>query len=277
MGSRMKIGVINGMAKEGNIFAHVAEFGLDVCQLVNWDPTLWTEAWAKRVVRESRDTGVRVCALWAGWSGPKAWNFTEGPKTLGLVPPRYRKTRVAELKAAADFARKIKVPAIITHCGFIPENLTHPHYTGTVAAIREVATYCARRGLEFWFETGQETPVTLLRAIEDAGTKNLGINLDPANLVLYGRANPIDALDVFGAYVRNIHAKDGLYPTSGRFLGREVPVGKGKVQFPAFLQKLKEIGVRGEIISGREISGPQQARDIRKTVNDLRRWIGRLK
>jgi len=111
-------------------------------------------------------------------------------------------------------------------------------------------------------ETGQETPVTLRRTIEDIGTGNLGINLDAANLILYGKANPIDALSVFGEYVRNIHAKDGKYPTSGKELGIETPLGKGDVNFPGFIKKLKEIGFDMDITIEREISGEEQKRDI---------------
>ena len=64
------------------------------------------------------------------------------------------------------------------------------------------------------------------------------MNLDTANLILYGKANPVDALDVFGRYVRGVHAKDGLYPTNGSELGREVPIGEGKVDFPILISKL---------------------------------------
>ena len=77
------------------------------------------------------------------------------------------------------------------------------------------------------------------------GTDNLGINLDPANLILYGKGNPVDALDVFGKYVRDMHGKDGFYPTDGKNLGEEVPVGEGKVNFPALIAKLKELGYDG--------------------------------
>lgn len=196
--------------------------------------------------------------------------------TLGLVPPEYRAQRVEELKRWADFASWIGAPAIITHCGFIPENMTDPEYLPVVDAIREVAQYCADRGIGFWFETGQETPVVLLRTIQRVGTGNLGINLDPANLILYGKGNPIDALDVIGPYVCNVHVKDGLYPTDGDHLGREVPVGQGKVRFPKFLKRLKEIGFDGELIIERETSGEQQVRDIRQAVNDLQRWLAEL-
>jgi sugar phosphate isomerase/epimerase len=128
--------------------------------------------------------------------------------------------------------------------------------------------------MEFWFETGQETPVTLLRLIRAVGTGNLGVNLDPANLVLYGKANPVDSLDVLGPYVRNLHAKDGFYPTDPMELGREVKVGEGAVNWPRLVTRLGEIGFSGEFIIEREISGEQQRRDIADTVGCLRRLLG---
>jgi sugar phosphate isomerase/epimerase len=269
----MEIGVINRLHNGGKCFDHVEQFGLKVCQLTVWDPAMATPEVAEVVKAESARTGVRVCAVWGGWSGPAKWNFTEGPTTLGIVPHEYRAQRIEELKKSADFAVAIGVPNLITHVGFIPENLTDPEYPGVVEAIREIAQYCKDRSLEFWFETGQETPVVLLRTIERVGTGNLGINLDPANLILYGKANPIDSLDVFGQYVKNVHVKDGLYPTDGNNLGKEVPAGQGKVRFPEFIQRLKEIGYTGELIIEREISGEEQSRDIRKTVDDFKGWL----
>ncbi|MBN8218659.1 MAG: sugar phosphate isomerase/epimerase [Spirochaetes bacterium] len=269
----MEIGVINSLKDGGKCFDHVSQFGLKVCQLCSWDPSLATRAVAETVLAESAKSGVRVCAVWGGFPGPAKWNFPEGPSTLGLVPPEFRAERIAALKKWADFASWIKAPAVITHCGFIPENPGDPLFPGVVEAIREVAAYCKTKGVGFWFETGQETPVTLLRVIERVGTGNLGINLDPANLILYGKANPIDALEVFGKYVTNIHVKDGLYPTDGDHLGKEVKVGEGRVRFPEFMGRLKAIGFAGELIIEREIHGDQQTKDIRETVENLRRWM----
>lgn len=269
----MEIGVLQTMDPTGRCFDRARDFGLKVCQLVSWNTAVATPEVARRVRDESAASGVRVCAVWAGLPGPAVWNFVEGPATLGLVPEAYRAERVEALKKWADFASWLEVPAIITHCGFIPENMDDPAYPGVVEAIRDVAVYCRDRGLGFWFETGQETPVVLLRTIERVGTDNLGINLDPANLIMYGKGNPIDALDVFGPYVRNVHVKDGLYPTNGNELGKEVVPGEGRVRFPEFIERLKEMGFNGELIIEREISGDQAELDIRATVENLRRWI----
>ncbi|MBQ6257274.1 MAG: sugar phosphate isomerase/epimerase, partial [Clostridia bacterium] len=121
-----------------------------------------------------------------------------------------------------------------------------------------------------------ETPVVLLRLFTAVNTGNLFINLDPANLILYGKGNPIDALDVFGGLVRGVHAKDGFYPTDGLELGQEVTVGDGKVNFPAFLKRLKEVGYDGSLTIEREITGEQQIKDILETQQYLQALIAQL-
>jgi len=267
------VGVMASIKADGSTLRYVAEFGLEVCQVVGWRQDLLTDEMADALRRQSDELGVGMTSLWAGWPGPRVWDFLDGPATLGLVPEAYRAERVESLKRAARFAHRAGLPAIVTHLGFVPENPRDPVFAEVVAAVREVAEVLAGLDMEFWFETGQETPVTMLRLIREVGTGNLGINLDPANLILYGKANPIDALDTFGAYVRSIHAKDGLYPTEPMKLGREVKVGQGRVRFPEFARRLAEIGYDGAFIIEREISGPEQQKDIAETVGYLRNLL----
>jgi len=273
----MEIGVMSSPRPDGgNPFEMLVKYGVRTTQFCNWNPQYWTRANAEKLRDHSAASGVTLAAVWAGYSGPSVWNFIDGPATLGLVPPEFRVTRVRELQAAAQFAAWSGAPAIITHAGFIPENPKDPMYSGTLEAIVVVGRRCRELGVGFWFETGQETPVTMLRVIEDSGLDNLGINLDTANLILYGKANPLDALDVFGQHVRNLHAKDGCYPTNGHNLGHEVAIGKGKVDFPKILRKLHELGFTGQIVIEREISGAQQAKDIQKSITYLRRLVAKV-
>jgi sugar phosphate isomerase/epimerase len=245
------------------------ELGLNACQVVCWQRDLFTPEMAQRLRTAATQYAIEVTTIWTGLPGPAVWNFIEGPTTIGLVPEAYRAERVAALKAGADFAQQVGVPSITTHVGFIPETPSNPLYAGLLDALRDVVEYCGERDLAFWFETGQETPVTLLRVIEDLGYDNLGINLDPANLLMYGKANPVDALDVFGAYIAGVHAKDGEYPTNGRELGMEKPLGEGRVNFPVLVPKLKALGYTGALTIEREISGPQQVKDIRRAIEVL--------
>jgi sugar phosphate isomerase/epimerase len=263
---RSRIGVIHSLQEKEPFFKRVQDFGILCCQLVSWNPELWTDQRASLVKREIRDSGIRVTAFWAGWPGPAIWDFIEGPSTLGIVPEKHRDARLRVFKEAGQFAEKIGIPAVITHLGFLPENPMDPLFSDVVMAVGEIAEHYRKLGIDFWFETGQETPLTMLRLIRSVGTPNLGINLDPANLIMYGKANPIDALDMLGPYVRNIHAKDGFYPTDPMALGAETPVGQGKVCFQDFARKLRQLGFQGEFIIEREIDGAEQETDIRATI-----------
>lgn len=257
-------------------FSQAATQGFHHCQITSWEPSLWTEENAAEIRGLCEKYEMEITAFWCGWAGPRAWNFTEGPETLGIVPVAFRAGRVQNLLDGAAYARLLGVTDVVTHMGFIPENMTDPNYPGVKAAVAEIARNLKKNGQNLLFETGQETPVVLLRLFEDIGTGNLYVNLDPANLILYGKANPVDALDVLGGYVRGVHAKDGLYPTNGRELGHEVKVGDGKVNFPKLLARLHELGYDGSLTIEREISGPQQIADIQATKKYLEELIAAL-
>jgi len=261
----MKIGVLVSLTAPEILdkkFAELTKHGFDNCQLCAWDPTLWTDENAVAVKALCEKYGITISGFWCGWQGPQAWNFYEGQLTLGLVPVEYRQMRMKNLCDGADFAKKLGVTDVITHMGFIPENPYDPTYAPLCVAIRAVADHLAANGQYLLFETGQETPVTMLRCFETVGCDNLGINLDTANLILYGKANPTDSLEVFGKYVRNIHAKDGKYPVNGHALGVETKLGEGKVNFRTFFEGLKALGYDSYVTIEREIEGDEQTRDI---------------
>jgi len=194
---------------------------------------------------------------------PLEWNFIQGPSTIGLVPPRTRAARIDALKQVSDFAKLLGVSQVQTHCGFIPENPTDVLYSGSVEAIRTVARHCQGNGQYFLMETGQETPTTMSRVIRDVNMSNLGVGLDTANLILYGKANPVDAVDILGPHVRSVHAKDGKWPTDPSKLGEEVLIGQGLVDFKKVFTKLHEFGYTGPITIERETSGQQQIEDVK--------------
>jgi sugar phosphate isomerase/epimerase len=270
----IQLGVIVGLTSEPEKAIQKAhDLGFPTCQVSCWQEELFVKPIFDRLQKAAAEYQVEITTLWTGTPGRTIWNFIEGPSTIGLVPEWMRAPRLAALKKGADMAKYIGVPSITTHVGFIPENPADPLYIGTLSALKEIAAYCRERGLSFWFETGQETAVTLLRAIEDIDLDNVGVNLDPANLILYGKANPVDALDIIGKYVRGVHAKDGEYPTDGRNLGKEKALGEGRVNFPALLPKLKALGFQGALTIEREISGPKQIEDIKKAKDFLTKLL----
>src|SRR5579875_3376950 len=205
--------------------------------------------------------------------GPLVWDFLQGPSTIGLVPRATRQARMDALKRTSDFAKLLHVGQIQTHCGFLPEDPADPLYEEAVGAIREVARHCAGNGQLFLMETGQETPTTMARAIKDVNQPNLGVGLDTANLILYGKANPVDAVDIIGPHVRSIHAKDGRWPTDPMKLGEEVLIGTGLVDFRAVFTKLHRLGYAGTVTIEREISGPQQIADVKEEKVYLERVL----
>jgi L-ribulose-5-phosphate 3-epimerase len=221
--------------------------------------------------------GVEATAFSEHGPGSRVFDFYKGPETIGIVPAATREARIGNLKLAADIAAECGIPAIHTHCGFIPENPNDPLYAESVAAVKTIARHCKERGSMFLCETGEETPITLLRMIEDAGMDNVFVNLDVANLILYGKGNPVDAMDVIGHLVRGIHAKDGLFPTDPRSLGKEVAIGEGKVDFATVFKRLADVKYQGPITIERETRGPQQRDDILRSKAYLEDMIGRTR
>ena len=271
-----KIGVLVSYNRGVDIskkFAQCKDMGIDSCQISIWDVDVFSDPSEAEKVRNAMTANeITVSAVWAGYSGPREWNFISGPSTIGLVPVAYRGIRLEELKRASDFAEAIGVSKIATHVGFIPENPSDAEFNGVVAALKDICNYMKAKGQTFLFETGQETPITLLRTIQAVGTGNLGVNLDTANPILYGRGNPVDALDVFGKYVMDTHIKDGFFPTDGMYLGKETRAGDGKANIPVVIYRLiNEFGYEGPFTIEREISGEKQIEDIihaKKLIED---------
>jgi len=267
----MRLGLIVGMGNNPHAaLQKVHDLGIPSCQVSTDD---FSDQMLRGIREAVQNFNLEVTALNTSGPGPAVYDFYQGPLTIGLVPLQYRAKRIAHFKQASDFAKKLGIPALHTHFGFIPENPNDPVYKDLLPALREVATYLKGNGQMMLYETGQETPITLLRAITDVGVDNQFVNLDTANLILYGKGNPNDALDVVGKLVRGTHAKDGLFPTDPKKLGEEVPIGEGKADFPKLISRLKKLGYDGPLTIEREISGPRQLEDIRKEKQYLEKLI----
>ncbi|HBN84846.1 MAG TPA: xylose isomerase [Clostridiales bacterium] len=270
----MKLGVIVGYEKNiGLKFETLKQLGIPTCQLSIWNPDVIDNEALEEVKKASVAYGIEITAIWGGWGGPKVWDFVQGPLTLGLVPKEYRAQRMDDMVKHSEYALKLGVSDIVTHCGYIPENPCDENYKSLVASLQYIVRIYQSRKQNFLFETGQETPITLKRIMDDIGLPNVGVNLDPANLLMYGKANPVDALDIIGPYVKGVHGKDGEYPTNGYQLGKEKPLGEGRVQYDLFIRKLKQIGYTGAITIEREISGEKQIEDIKKAKDLLDKYI----
>jgi len=160
------------------------------CQPVRHSWAIFKPGLAERLRQALDRYGIEATSLVVGGPGKEVWDFYQGPLTIGLVPRETRAARIAHIKRASDFAKQCGIPAVQTHCGFIPENPNDAVYRETVTAMREVAAHCKGNGQNFRYESGQETPSPWYeRAIQDVGMDNQGVNFDLANLILYGKAN----------------------------------------------------------------------------------------
>lgn len=243
--NKIQVGVIASGDDPENDLKIVRDLGFPVCQLNvgKFSPEL-----AVRLSSTLKKYNLKATSLICSGPGNDIYTFTEGPATIGLVPRENRPARIVRFKQGVDFCRQAGIPAIQTHFGFIPEYPKDVLYTEFIETMKPLGEYAKKNGIDIYFETGQETPVTLLRAIMDIGTGNLYANYDTANLILYGKANPVDGLKVIGKYVKSLHAKDGRYPTDPYKLGEEVPIPTGDVDFPAVISSLKKLDFKGSII-----------------------------
>lgn len=275
----MKLGiciVLKTMEEMAEKIEMMKREGFDNCQIISWETTLWTEQNALILKELLEEGGITVSAFWCGWEGPRVWNFDDGPRTLGLVPPEYRERRVKNLCDGADFAKILGVNHVATHMGFIPEVATDPLFHPFCDAVRTVAEHLRQNGQYLLFETGQETPITMMRCFETVGADNLGVNFDTCNLLSYGKANPLDALGILGPHVMGVHVKDGKYPSDPHKTGGEVLMGTGLVDFEAVFTKLRDFGYDGYLTIEREIVGEQQIIDIRNARSYLEPIIARV-
>lgn len=220
--------------------------------------------------------GVQVTCVFAGFEGESYADIPMVSRTVGLVPLETRAARTAELKEIADFARLLGVKAVGVHIGFVPHERTSDAYQDMVKVTRDVCDYLAANGQALHLETGQEPADVLLEFLHDVGGENLFINFDPANMILYGVGEPIPALRTLGKYVRSIHCKDATWSDQpGKTWGAEVAIGKGDVDFEAYLRTLAEIDYDGPLTIEREI--PQEADRQRAEIASAVSFLEQLK
>ena len=271
---KMKLGtmvLITENIKES--FEEVAKLGMQTCQVSCTAEFMIDKLKPKDIRKASAEFGIEISSFFLIFEGQIYNRTEEGVSTVGFIPEEYRKKRLELAKKYSDMICEMGVKSITSHVGFIPNDPKSPLYLEFVPVMKKFVEYCKKNGQIFCFETGQELPSTLKRTIINIGLDNIGINLDPANLILYGMAHPLDAVEIFGEYVKGMHAKDALWPNRDERLGIEVPIGKGEVDFPLLLSRLKEKGFQGPITIEREISGEQQKKDILEAKKFLQPYL----
>lgn len=253
------------------------ELGIRSVQLLIWDPAMYTQQTADRILLACKNFNMTVTALWCGWTGPGGFGYPQMYQTIGLVPSAWRAQRTEQILKGAEFARLIGVKDIITHAGYMPDNPFDPDHLGVMHAVRYICQKIAPYGQRFLFETGEMIPNTLTQLIKETGAENIGINFDCANMIINCRGNSRDALRILAPWVKGVHAKDAVYPTGMDPKGKEVKLGEGEANFPELIKILKESGYEGDITIEREIPDKEQRdKDVREAKVYLEKLIAEV-
>jgi sugar phosphate isomerase/epimerase len=214
----------------------------------------------------------RIYTVFAAFEGESYADIPAVRNTVGFIPRATRAGREARMIAVSDVAAALGVSSIATHIGFVPEDDSDPDYIAVRELVRRVCDHAAKHHQTFALETGQEGAEVLLDFIHDVNRDNLGINFDPANMILYGTGDPIAALELLAPHVLSVHCKDGDWPPADnpQALGEERPLGQGAVNLNEFLSALRRIGYKGPLFIEREGSDPaQRLRDIGQAIHLL--------
>lgn len=223
------------------------------------------------------DEQFTLVTVFAAYTGESYTDIPTVERTVGFIPRETRSQRVARTKEISHFAAALGAPSIACHIGFVPEDETNADYIEVREAVRDICDHAAHHGQNFALETGQEPAEVLLRFFKDVNRPNLRINFDPANMILYGTGDPIEALKLLAPHVDSVHCKDGDWPPKDvpGALGSERPLGKGSVGIDRFVATLREVGFRGPLNIEREAENQEERiRDIREAVGLLRRLRG---
>jgi sugar phosphate isomerase/epimerase len=220
------------------------------------NPPLWGDCGER-----CREAGVTIVSGMFGMIGEDYTTLETIRLTGGVAPDATWEQNLGNTRAAAALAHGLGLPLVTFHAGFLPHDSGDPDYRKLKSRILQLAEIFAARGIDLALETGQETAAALRAFLEDLACPNLGVNFDPANMILYAKGDPIAAMRTLGPWIRQVHLKDAIATAVPGTWGAEVVAGTGQVPWPEFFATLDELGFAGNICIERE-AGTQRAADI---------------
>lgn len=221
------------------------------------EPALWGDAPARL-----RDAGCEIVSGMLGTVGEDYTTLETIQRTGGIVPDTTWEENWRNIQATADIAAQLHLPLVTFHAGFLPHDPADPSYAKLAGRLLQVADAFAARGISLGLETGQETADTLDQFLARLGRSDLGVNFDPANMLLYDKGDPVASLRRLGRWLKQVHLKDANRTRVPGTWGDEVVVGTGQVDWPAFMSALTDLGYTGNLCLERE-AGAQRVADIR--------------
>ncbi|MBP7935852.1 MAG: sugar phosphate isomerase/epimerase [Phycisphaerae bacterium] len=218
------------------------------------------------LVTESR---LEVSATCVGFAGEDYSSIQNIAASGGYIPNSLWEERRAKTIAVADITAKLGVKLLATHVGFVPHDRKDAQYLRLVDRLRDICDALGARGVTLVMETGQEQAEALIDFIEAVGCKNIGVNFDPANMILYGVGEPLEAVALLKERIIHVHMKDANWSAKpGRDWGAEVVLGTGQADIPRIVSKLRAQGYRGPLVIERE-AGNQRLVDIQEAARLL--------
>ena len=241
--------------------ARVAEVGVRFVQLA-LDP-LVQGAWKREAVAAAlEERGVRIRSGMMGTKGEDYSTLETIKETGGVRRTEHWAANLAAARETARVASEMEIPLVSFHAGFLPHDSADPERAILLERLGTIVDVFAERGVRVEFETGQETARTLLDVLAELDRSTLGVNFDPANMILYAMGNPVEALKTLGERVFQIHIKDARATEVPGTWGSEVPAGTGQVDWKAFFAVVGELGLDGDLMIERE-AGDARIADIR--------------
>ena len=269
----MQLGVVFWAEKDpATHLAELKDLGLSAGQL-GVPPSMNTATALAGWKTALADSDVYFSGVVAAYADEDYADLARVHETVGFTAPGYAEARIARTREVSDFGAALGLKALSCHIGFVPEDRSASLYQELLGIARELCDLCAANGQDFVLETGQESAKTLLQFLADVARPNIKVNFDPANMVLYGSGDPLEALALLKDHVLSVHCKDGVSPAAPGQLGKEVALGNGEVDFPGFLRLLKQINYTGLLtIEREEPDAAQRLADVRLAIQRLNAW-----
>ncbi len=250
------------------------QIGLSHTHLALGDPhhASWEEDDATFIERVNQ-ASFTVTAAMLAFPGEDYTTPATIQKTGGFSDPALREERLELVKWGAAKAKALGLSIMSVHAGFLPE-VGSSERGPFLDCLRRALDISADQGVTLAFETGQETASLLRATLDELNHPYAKVNFDPANMLLYNKGNPIEAVRILGPDIVHVHAKDANVPLEEGQWGAEVPLGEGQVSIPDFLDVLDEVGYTGALAIEREV-GDQAARlrDVKAGAELLQRLI----
>ncbi len=235
------------------------------------DPLRTGEWNTVEAVAALRDAGIEIRSGMMRTRGEDYATLDSIKRTGGVRLDKYWDDNMMAAGQNAELARKLGIDLVTLHAGFIPHERGDPVRAVMIERLRAIADQFAVHGVRVGLETGQETADTLLDALDELDRPDVGVNFDPANMILYGMGDPVGALAELAPRVVQIHIKDSLPAETPGSWGSEVPVGSGQVDWPAFFAVACEAGLTCDFMIEREAGGSRtaQIRQARELVESF--------